>query len=232
MKNSCSVDRGRMKAKDDRGSERVERRATYRERGQREDMAFLCMSLETETAAQFPLAGMPPSLLPSFAIQCECGPAKPASVDCFLLFLSRLAPSLSFNEQVTLQKSVEQGTRCCPHHSKGRVARARSTRVYRRRRRRRRRSCLSSLRKNDLSVRSALEPHGCRVLLPPPSRRIQVDVLLEHHASCRSPGRHLHPHPHLRLRQPINCSRTFAGILRERRRYLQFQLAVIAIQAG
>ena len=36
-------------------------------------MAFLCMSLETETAAQFPLAGMPPSLLPSFALQCECG---------------------------------------------------------------------------------------------------------------------------------------------------------------
>ena len=89
MKNSCSVDRGRMKAKDDRGSERVERRATYRE--DREDMAFLCMSLETETAAQFPLAGMPP-----FALECECGPAKPASVDCFLLFLSRLAPSLSF----------------------------------------------------------------------------------------------------------------------------------------
>ena len=68
-------------------------------------MAFLCMSLETETAAQFPLAGMPPSLLPSFALECECGPA---SVDCFLLFLSRLAPSLSFNEQVTLQKSVSR----------------------------------------------------------------------------------------------------------------------------
>ena len=57
MKNSCSADRGRMKAKDDRGSERVERR---RHIVRTEDMAFLCMSLETETAAQFPLAGMPP----------------------------------------------------------------------------------------------------------------------------------------------------------------------------
>ena len=80
-----------MKAKDDRGSERVQRRETYRE-NRTEDMAFLCMSLETETAAQFPLAGMPPSLLPSFALECECGPAS-TSVDCFLLFLSRLAPS-------------------------------------------------------------------------------------------------------------------------------------------
>ena len=55
--------------------------------------------------------------------------AKPVSADCFLLFLSSLAPPPSAsvsppNEQVTFQKSVEQGTRCGPHHhSRGSLAR-------------------------------------------------------------------------------------------------------------
>ena len=137
------------------------------------------------------LAGMPP--LPSQAS---------LSADCFLLFLSSLA--LPPNEQVTFQKSVEQGTHCgLQHHSRGSSAHTCQ--------RWRRLSAESESRitkeQKHHSVGKTLEPHGCRVLLLPPSRRIPThagQVLLEHHASCRSPGRHLHPHPHLRVRQPIN----------------------------
>ena len=62
------------------------------------------------------LAGMPP--LPSQAS---------LSADCFLLFLSSLA--LPPNEQVTFQKSVEQGTHCGLQHHSRRVKHAHVSKV-------------------------------------------------------------------------------------------------------